>query len=75
MLNPVIARDHKPTKAELDRERQLLEEVTVTRTVSERAGGVLSHTSHRKAVTAMQNQGVVVIRGLYNKEEVINSIQ
>jgi hypothetical protein len=46
-------------------ERELLEQITVAMSVSERSMGLLSDQSHNKAVLALQKHGVVVFRGLF----------
>ena len=54
----------------LARERALLEEFTLPRTVAERAHGTLSEASFRKATSALRNHGVCVLRGLFEPQAV-----
>ena len=53
------------------KERQLLEEITVTRTVREQAEGLMSAHSHAKAVASLQTNGVCVLRGLFSADDAI----
>lgn len=48
----------------IENEATIVSDITVPLTVQERALGFLSERSHKKAVDALKNRGVCVIRGL-----------
>ncbi|OQR94574.1 hypothetical protein ACHHYP_01112 [Achlya hypogyna] len=65
-VNPLHYRLEPATAASLDAERDWVDRVTLGRSHSERAHGVLSVESHTRAVAALRAYGVVILRGLFD---------
>lgn len=61
-----------PPVSPIDHERALISSVCVPLTIEECCNGILSDASHKRAVDCLNTHGLVILPGLYRKQDVMD---